>query len=155
VPGVIAKAVGLLWADRACHGFSGLGTARGWLLAAWRGRRNVLVGKTSLNCQRVGLLAAVLAMVAYRCRRCLNLTPILADVRGAHGSGSSTKPVLGAAGPILGEASCQPFKEGNNSVAMRWVLYREGVAMLVAHPYMVSERRDLVSFPVRVQRLSS
>lgn len=38
------------------------------------------------------------------------------------------------AGPILGEESCRPFKEGLNSVAMRWVLYREAVAIFAEHP---------------------
>ena len=38
------------------------------------------------------------------------------------------------AGPILGEKSCRPFKEGVNSVAMRWVLYHEAVAIFAEHP---------------------
>jgi hypothetical protein len=41
-------------------------------------------------------------------------------------------PVL--LGPIHGEISCQPFREGVNSVAMRWVLYQEAAAMFVEHP---------------------
>lgn len=38
-------------------------------------------------------------------------------------------------GPILGTASCQPFEKGVNSVAIRWVLYREAVAMFMDRPW--------------------
>lgn len=37
---------------------------------------------------------------------------------------------------ILGTASCQPFEEGNNSVAIRWLLYREAVAMFMKRPWL-------------------
>lgn len=37
--------------------------------------------------------------------------------------------------PILGTASCQPFEKGVDSVAMRWVLYREAVAMFMDRPW--------------------
>jgi O-antigen ligase len=36
--------------------------------------------------------------------------------------------------PILGETSCQPFRENVNSVAIRWVLYQEAVAMFANNP---------------------
>lgn len=64
---------------------------------------------------------------------------------GAHPArvpiGANLAPVpvsanLAKAGPILGEASCQPFKEGINSAAIRWVLYREAMAMFKEHPYI-------------------
>lgn len=38
--------------------------------------------------------------------------------------------------PILGEAACSPFKEGQNSVAMRWVLYREAVSVFQSAPWV-------------------
>jgi len=41
-----------------------------------------------------------------------------------------------AADPILGASSCRPFKEGDNSVTIRWVLYREAVAMFVQSPIL-------------------
>lgn len=51
-------------------------------------------------------------------------------------------PILGSEkinpqqdGPILGTASCQPFEKGVNSVAIRWVLYREAVAMFMDRPW--------------------
>lgn len=37
--------------------------------------------------------------------------------------------------PILGAASCKPFEEGVNSVAMRWVLYREALAIFLERPW--------------------
>ena len=38
--------------------------------------------------------------------------------------------------PILKEASCLPFKHGIDSVAMRWVLYQEAVAMFLQDPWI-------------------
>lgn len=38
--------------------------------------------------------------------------------------------------PILGEAACGPFKEGQNSVAMRWVLYKEAVSVFQSSPWV-------------------
>ena len=57
--------------------------------------------------------------------------PVIAQPAPAPVGASFTKPA-----PILGEASCQPFKEGNNSVAIRWVLYSEAMAMFQEHPYI-------------------
>jgi hypothetical protein len=37
--------------------------------------------------------------------------------------------------PILGAASCKPFEQGVNSVAMRWVLYREALAIFMERPW--------------------
>lgn len=37
--------------------------------------------------------------------------------------------------PILGEAACSPFKEGLNSVAIRWVLYKEAVSVFQSAPW--------------------
>lgn len=48
--------------------------------------------------------------------------------------GAST-PVLGASTPVLGEASCQPFEKGNDSIAMRWVLYKEAIEMFLQKPW--------------------
>jgi len=38
--------------------------------------------------------------------------------------------------PILGEAACKPFAEGQNSVAMRWVLYKEAVSVFMSAPWV-------------------
>jgi hypothetical protein len=50
-------------------------------------------------------------------------------------SSPATTPVGdSASGPILGDQSCAPFREGNNSIAMRWVLYRESVEIFLQSP---------------------
>lgn len=58
----------------------------------------------------------------------------------AQNSGQVVAPLMAAATvpvrPLLGEASCHPFKEGMNSVAMRWVMYREAVAAFMHAPWL-------------------
>lgn len=49
-------------------------------------------------------------------------------------SGADTKS--SGATPILGEAACIPFTEGQNSVSMRWVLYKEAVAVFMSAPWV-------------------
>jgi hypothetical protein len=112
-------------------------TARGWLLAGLVGVAvTCLSARHHSIAKRVGLLVAVLTIVGLSLSALPKLDPYFERMYAVPMDlGSSTEPVLGATGPILGEASCQPFKEGNNSVAMRWVLYQEAVAMFVAHPY--------------------
>jgi len=113
-------------------------TARGFLLASLVG-----VAVTCLSARhhpiwrRVGLLAGVLIIVGLSLSILPKVDPYFARMAAVPMDiGSLTESVPDATGPILGEASCQPFKEGNNSVAMRWVLCREAVAMFVANPYM-------------------
>lgn len=48
---------------------------------------------------------------------------------------SASEPAARASGPIMGEASCLPLKQGMNSVAIRWVLYQEAVAMFINSPW--------------------
>lgn len=48
---------------------------------------------------------------------------------------SSLTILASTATPILGKDSCRPFEVGNNSVAMRWVLYQEAVTMLKSWPW--------------------
>lgn len=43
-------------------------------------------------------------------------------------------PVLGESVPVLGEASCLPFAKGDDSIAMRWVLYHEAIAIFLQKP---------------------
>lgn len=42
--------------------------------------------------------------------------------------------VLAKGVPILGEASCLPFAIGDDSIAMRWVLYQEAVTISLQQP---------------------
>lgn len=130
--------------------------ARGWLLAGL-----VAVAVTCLSARhrllttRLGLLVAVLTIAGVTVASLPRLAPVsggfyamlltppaplgMNPPRIPFGANPSHVP-FGAnpskAEPILGEASCQPFKEGINSVAMRWVLYREAMAMFKEHPYI-------------------
>ena len=112
-------------------------TTRGFLLASLVGVAvTCLSARQHAIWRRVGLLAAVLTIVGLSLSVLPKVDPYFGRMSAAPMDISSlTESVPGATGPILGEASCQPFKEGNNSVAMRWVLYQEAVAMFVAHPY--------------------
>lgn len=130
--------------------------ARGWLLAGL-----VAVAVTCLSARhrllttRLGLLAAVLAIAGVTVVSLSRLDPVSGEFYamlltqpapvGANptpapaGANPTPAPVdtsLAKAGPILGEASCQPFKEGINSLAIRWVLYREATAIFMEHPYL-------------------
>ena len=122
--------------------------ARGWLLAGL-----VAVAVTCLSARhrlittRMGLLTAVLAIAGITLASLPRIDPqsekfyaLLLTKPAIYGATPAKPAIYGASlaetGPILGEASCLPFKEGVNSVAIRWVMYREAVAMLMAHPYL-------------------
>lgn len=113
-------------------------TARGWLLAGLVGVAiTCLSARHRLITTRIGLLVTVLAIAGIAVVSLPRLNPM----SGGGYAMLLTQPApvgasLAKAGPILGEASCQPFKEGINSVAMRWVLYREAMAMFGEHPYI-------------------
>lgn len=120
-------------------------TARGWLLAGLVG---VVVACLSAQHRtirkRIGILAALLAIVWLSFEVLPKLDPyfgrfyaIPMDMGGLHVGSIQGKAgsIQGKAGPILGEASCKPFLEGVNSVAMRSVLYQEAIAMLLNRPF--------------------
>jgi O-Antigen ligase len=118
-------------------------TARGWLLAGLVG-----VAVTCLSARqcsvwrRVGLLAAVLAIAGLSLTALPNLDPRFGRLYSLAMDKSSRleyilggpKLALGDARPVLGEASCKPFKRGVNSIAIRWVLYQEAIAMWSENP---------------------
>lgn len=142
---VIALYSGLIGSQHACRakrvvGIALLGLlvaalafsmARGWLVAT-------LVGTVAASAAQfrkdvvanTGLLAYVCSVAA--------LSVVVVPSQNMFYSLLLTAPVAAPVtaphGPILGEASCQPFKEGINSVAMRWVLYQEAWAMFREHP---------------------
>ena len=113
-------------------------TARGFLLSSLVGVAvTCLSARQHAIWRRVGLLAAVLTIVGLSLSVLPKVDPFFLRMSAAPMDISSpTESVPGATGPILGEASCQPFKEGSNSVAMRWVLYREATAIFMEHPYL-------------------
>lgn len=113
-------------------------TARGWLLSGLLG-----VGVTSLaawhrpSTARVGLLILVISIAALSFSALLRLDPVFNRMYSAMpletltivDSDSGVAPR-----PILGEASCQPFRGGMSSIAIRWVLYQEAIAMFSENP---------------------
>lgn len=134
-------------------------TARGWLLAGLAGVAVAcLSARQQFIWKRTGLLAAVLTMVGlsmvalpkldsqfgrlYAMTTDMSSQPVIYFGGGRQVLGVAVPvlgeavPVLGEAVPVLGEVSCQPFKEGVNSIAMRWVLYQEAMAMFLANPIL-------------------
>lgn len=111
-------------------------TARGWLLAGLAGGAVVcLSARQRPIWRRVGLLAAVLAIAWLSLSALPKLDPHFGRFYAQPTDlGSRTEPTLGATGPILGDASCQPLKDGLNSIAIRWMLYREAMAMFSENP---------------------
>lgn len=112
-------------------------TARGWLLAGllgvvvvcWTARHRTYIA-------RAGLLATVFGTVALSFAALPQLDPMFDHMY----SMPLELPAIEDAGrgqalqPILGEASCQPIEEGLNSIAIRWVLYQEAMAMFLDNP---------------------
>ncbi len=127
-------------------------TARGWLLAGLAGVAVVcLLARQQPIWKRTGLLAAVLTMVGlsmvalpkldsqfgrlYAIATDRSSQPVIYFGEGRPVLGEG-RPVLGEGRPVLGEASCQPIKEGVNSIAIRWVLYQEAMAMFLENPIL-------------------
>ena len=111
-------------------------SARGWLIASIAGLV-VLVLSTYRDSRLRGAYSRQLAFVVAVMLLSLAVLP-RADqfYLGLLTDPSQVAGPPQVAGLILGEESCQPFKEGVNSVAMRWVLYREAVAMFVQFPVL-------------------
>jgi len=103
--------------------------ARGWLFAGLAGVAVVsLAMRESALALRVGLFASVFLTAALA----LHILPA-----SSFYAAILTAPVPATVTefcPILGDASCQPFREAVDSVAIRWVLYREAVALFMKNP---------------------
>ncbi|WP_296752338.1 O-antigen ligase family protein [Thiobacillus sp.] len=114
-------------------------TARGWLLSALVGVAvTCLFARQRSIWRRVGLWTAIVAVVGLSLSVLPKLDPYFgrfyALPMNMDSHMESIEPFLGVTVPILGEASCQPFKDGVNSIAMRWVLYQEAMAMFSENP---------------------
>lgn len=117
------------------HGLIGLtvvvlvwAMARGWLIAGLAGIAVVSLSmRHRAPALRTGLFAFVVGAAA--------LSLMVLPSTGFY-SALLTAPVTAGVGQIFGEASCQPFREGVNSVAMRWVLYQEAMAMFLENPVL-------------------
>lgn len=105
--------------------------ARGWLLA---GLAAVAVLSLAMRdrslTQRVGLFAYVLAIAMLA----LFFLPASTFYGAVLSVPAPVSMPATASCPILGEVSCQPFKDGVDSVAMRWTMYREAWAMFIQNP---------------------
>ena len=61
---------------------------------------------------------------------------LMTDPNIVYKASSGADTTSSGATPILGEAACIPFTEGQNSVSMRWVLYKEAVAVFMSAPWV-------------------
>ena len=112
-------------------------TALGWLLAGllgvtvvcWAARHRTYIARGRLLALVFGIAALSLAALP-------QLDPIFGRSYSIPHELPATKDAERdeALQPILGEASCQPIKEGVNSMAIRWVLYREAMVMFSENP---------------------
>ncbi|HSW61837.1 MAG TPA: O-antigen ligase family protein [Dissulfurispiraceae bacterium] len=105
--------------------------ARGWVLAGLAGVAIMSLSmRTRPPALRAGLFAYVVAIAAFA----LVILPA-SSLYSLILSAPATVPATDTGfGPILGESSCQPFRDGVDSAAMRWVMYREAVAMFMNNP---------------------
>lgn len=120
--------------------------ARGWLLATIAGLTVVAVK----DCWRCGLRSTYLRYLCCVAAVMMLSMAVLPRPSGqfyaslltapapapasASAPAPAPAPVDDIVGPILGEASCLPLTQNVNSVAIRWVLYREAVAMFMQSP---------------------
>lgn len=116
-------------------------SARGWLIGAIFGFLAVISGSwrnRGLRKTYFFRLAFVLAMMwtAFSTVPHYSYDGLISGSDRVVGrSESSASPEFG---PILGAASCRPIVEGRDSVAIRWVLYQEAVALFMQAPLVGS-----------------
>lgn len=105
--------------------------ARGWVLAGLAGVAIMTLSmRTRPPVLRAGLFAYVVAIAAFA----LVILPASSFYSLILSAPTSATATAREFGPILGEVSCQPFRDGVDSIAMRWVMYRETVAMFMNNP---------------------
>lgn len=121
-------------------------SARGWLLAGILGSLAVtVIAKQVKFSKRITLLLGIFLTAALS----MKLLPYIDNNFGAVYSIAANSlttdryfyfrevtPVLGEATPVLGLASCMPFKKGDDSISMRWVLYQEAIAIFLQRPLL-------------------
>jgi O-antigen ligase len=105
--------------------------ARGWTLAGLTGVAIMSLSmRTCLLALRAGLFAYVVVIAALA----LVFLPASSFYSLILSAPAPAPAPVTEFCPILGEASCQPFRDGVDSVAIRWVMYREAVAMFMDNP---------------------
>lgn len=121
-------------------------SARGWLLAGVLGTlvATVVAGRVAFL-KRIWLLAAVLLIATMSLKWLpvvdLQFGPVYSIAGRSLTTGLSmllgeVAPVLDKATPVLGKASCRPIEKGVDSIAMRWTLYQEAIAIFLQKPWL-------------------
>jgi len=107
-------------------------SVRGWFLASVFGVATItFFNRTRTPAFRTFLFLYVLVVAAI----CFVITPVSSFYLETLDIPAPAPAPAYEGCPILGQSSCQPFKEGNNSVAMRWVLFREAFSMFMKSPF--------------------
>jgi len=108
--------------------------ARGWVLA---GLASIVLVTSSVRGGKP-ILRFALATYVFSV---ISLTIFLMPTSSFYTTILNTSPVLASpiptakdTCPILGTSVCQPFQESVNSVAIRWVMYREAAAIFIENP---------------------
>lgn len=121
-------------------------SARGWLLAGVLGTLvATMAARRVALLKRVSLLVAVLLIATMSLKWLpvvdLQFGPVYSIAGKSLTTGRSimlgeVTPVLDKAAPVLGKASCMPFDKGVDSIAMRWTLYQEAIAIFLQKPWV-------------------
>lgn len=120
-------------------------SARGWLLAGLMGAVTItLITRRVAPLKKILVLAAILLVALMSLIGLVRVDPGFGAVYVIAGDSirdleilpSEVIHPLDVTVPVLGEASCIPFKQGVDSVAMRWVLYQEAVAIFLQKPLL-------------------
>lgn len=119
-------------------------SARGWLLAGLTGTVMITLITTRVApLKKIFVLTAIFLVAFLSLKGLSRVDPGFGALYALAGSSLAASDVLlgkvihplEEVIPVLGEASCLPFKQGVDSVAMRWVLYQEAVAMFLQKPW--------------------
>lgn len=105
--------------------------ARGWLLAGLAGVAVVCLVMSSRSPALRGGLAAYVFAIATIALLILPQSSFYAAILTA--PAPAPAPITEFC-PVLGDASCQPFRDSVDSAAIRWVMYREAVALFMSNP---------------------
>jgi hypothetical protein len=116
--------------------------ARGVLLGSLLGLAFLMLAMRGVSVvRRAGFLLYLSAMLVFSFFVLPNpqsehYAKLMTDPNMVYKTSSGANTAASGATPILGEAACSPFKEGQNSVAMRWVLYKEAVSIFQGSPWV-------------------
>lgn len=116
--------------------------ARGGLLGAMLGVALLMLAMRGVSVvRRAGFLMYLSAVLVFAFAVLPNpqselYAKLMTDPNIVYKASSGADTAASGTTPILGEAACIPFTEGQNSVSMRWVLYKEAVAVFMSAPWV-------------------